>query len=239
MYELKLKWASCYVPPIFTAGVHTTSRAESINAVIKNYVNSNSEISDIFDFIIAFEQKLLMKTKMDEEKKKVEIHPLLQELRVKLSEYIFDLHCEQFILCSRYRINAVDITAMNLQTSTPHFRVYSIDSKDKNKYREVKLFPTGYYCECSTFIQCGIICRYIFYVSCLRQEKSLATTGLCIHPRWLIKSEYIELSIEELLKDFVTKKKQKIDSNDRTKEEKKEETTEIRKFINLSNILIY
>jgi len=39
-YETKHKWSISYSKPTFTAGVFTTSRAESMNAAIRRYVNS-------------------------------------------------------------------------------------------------------------------------------------------------------------------------------------------------------
>ena len=46
-------------PPIFTAGIYTTSRAESKNTVIKKYVNSMSELCDFISFITDYDKKML------------------------------------------------------------------------------------------------------------------------------------------------------------------------------------
>jgi len=70
LYGKKKKWASCFTPPIFTAGIHTTSRIESVNAIIKMYVNSNSEVSDLFDFVIAFEEKASFRKEQEEDGEK-------------------------------------------------------------------------------------------------------------------------------------------------------------------------
>ena len=51
LLEYKEKWAICYHPSIFDAGVTTTSKAESNNAAVKRYLSSRSEISDLRVFI--------------------------------------------------------------------------------------------------------------------------------------------------------------------------------------------
>ena len=91
---LKEKWSTCYSPQLFTAGIWTTSRIESMNAVIKNYVNSNSEISDLFDFILNFEKSLIYKFETEEKKKQGHINPTLEKIQLQVSEYIFNMHNE-------------------------------------------------------------------------------------------------------------------------------------------------
>ena len=59
LLKSKSKWAKSHHPLIFDAGIFTTSRAESCNALIKQYVNSRSEISDLMQFIVEFEEKYM------------------------------------------------------------------------------------------------------------------------------------------------------------------------------------
>ena len=61
-YAKKERAQLIYAPPIFTAGIHTTSRAESTNSVIKKYVNSRSELCDFISFIIDYEKKMLLES---------------------------------------------------------------------------------------------------------------------------------------------------------------------------------
>jgi len=56
MYKIKNKWAEAFLPQSFTGGVHSTSRVESMNALVKRYVNSKNEISDFIRFLASFEQ---------------------------------------------------------------------------------------------------------------------------------------------------------------------------------------
>jgi len=220
--KLKLKWATCYTPQVFTAGIHTTSRIESINAVIKQYVNSNSEISNILDFMVAFEEKLQIKNEIEEEKSVEEIHPVLKILKTLLSKYIFKLHHEQHILSYRYLIDPNDLSLSNFENSQPSFRVKSIDSKDQEHFRMVRLIENKYMCECETYIQCGIICRHIFYVSHMRQEKDLSC--IKINFRWLIKDEIETKSIKELFEEFLENEKSKSEKLSKDFEEEKDQT---------------
>ena len=216
VYKKKLKWASCYTPQIFTAGIHTTSRIESVNALIKSYVNSNSEVSDLFDFIIAFEEREFLKIQNEELKKNEETHPLMKELRSKLSQQIFNLHLEQNTLSYRYLISPNELNPPNRETQDVFFKVKSMDSKDENHFRLVKFINGNYSCECEIFLQCGIICRHIFYVSHMHQEKDLS--NLQIHPRWLIQDDAKAKSLKELFGDLI--KETKIQNEGKEEESK-------------------
>ena len=161
VYSFKQKWVTYYVPAIFTAGIHTTSRIESVNAVIKNYVNSNSETCDLFDFVIVFEKRIAFKMSTDERKKGTEIHPVMIELRSLVSKYIFDMYYEQFLLSARYKIIDENVRNAKNPTADFFFRVKSIDSYDQNKDRRVNFVHKKYNCECLTYTQCGIVTSFM------------------------------------------------------------------------------
>ena len=140
--SLKKKWATCYLPDIFTAGIHTTSRVESINAVIKKYVNSGSEVIDILDSLAPFEKKNAPIKKGSKAEKKA--HPLLEAIRKDISEYIFNLHYEQFDLCFRYILDKDSLALLNMQSQNGVFNVSSIDAKDPPKFRVAKPIKNRY-----------------------------------------------------------------------------------------------
>jgi len=60
---LSLGVSEAFLPNGFTRGIHTTSRAESMNALVKKFCNSESEISDIIKFLKAFGEKKLFSKK--------------------------------------------------------------------------------------------------------------------------------------------------------------------------------
>jgi len=184
VYNMKEKWARACAPDKFTAGVRTTSCIESVNSVIKKYVNSNSEICDIFDFVVGFEKAVDQKvSKENNAEKEEEIIPLLDKFKRILSPYIYDLHHEQFQLAARYVVDEEDLKSANLQRIHPTFRLTSLDAKDEKKIRIVFFLDSKYSCDCYTFVQQGIVCRHILCISNMRQEKDLI--NIRIYPRWL------------------------------------------------------
>jgi len=58
----KHKWANAYLPIEFTGGVHTTNRGESMNSLMKRYIDSTSEMSDMIKFLEDYEKKSFLKT---------------------------------------------------------------------------------------------------------------------------------------------------------------------------------
>jgi len=60
--NLKEKWANAYKPLIFSGGAHTTSRAESTNALVKRYINKRSELSSMIELIADLDQSSAFKT---------------------------------------------------------------------------------------------------------------------------------------------------------------------------------
>lgn len=56
IYEYKEKWATAHRPVIFTAGAHTTSRAEAVNSLIKRYINKSSELSGLTELVEEFDK---------------------------------------------------------------------------------------------------------------------------------------------------------------------------------------
>ena len=94
MYNIKEKWAANYIPWTFIVGIRTSSRAESVNSVIKRYVNSKCEISNFIKFLIEFEKKKkLLKRKKFIENNTISIL-LLLNLKQFIFGVIFDKHFE-------------------------------------------------------------------------------------------------------------------------------------------------
>ena len=94
MYDIKTKLAISNLPHIFTGGIYTISRAESINALIKRFVNSNCQISDLIKFLIAFEKKNTFKSFKTEKtvQRQYLHHPLILELKNNIHGITFDHH---------------------------------------------------------------------------------------------------------------------------------------------------
>ena len=82
LIQIKEKWSSAFVPPVFNAGTHATSRAESVNAQIKTRVNSQSKLTDIFVAMADLAEKVVdNSTSVQRNQPKLFFnHPLLADL---------------------------------------------------------------------------------------------------------------------------------------------------------------
>ena len=152
-----------------------------MNALVKKFCNSGSEISDIINFLKTFEKKFVfeeIKTEKDSTSQ-YEKHPIIVELKKTLSELIFSKHFDQFVLSHNYLCKH-----QRNQNQIVYYKVQSILSKDPNKSREVKIQENSYICNCPTFIRNGLICRHIFSLMMMFQDKTLDKVK--INQRWKV-----------------------------------------------------
>jgi len=200
MHIIRKKWGEAFLPAKFTGGVHSTSRAESMNSLIKRYVNSKSEIYDLIVFLKDFEKTSIYNDfKLSKEiVPQYENHPIINELKKCVFETIFSKHFEQFSLSHNY------FCKLKLTNSiTSIYEAKNIQAKDAGKFREVMLNSGKYSCECKTYNLYGVICRHIFALSIMLQDKDLIK--FTIHKRWqmpLSSDHYFQLQIDNF--DFDT-----------------------------------
>ena len=82
IFQIKEKWSTCHQPNIFTAGIHTISRAESTNSMIKHRLKGQKPLKELLMVIMEVERKVI-ETTIEEHKGRVvfRIHnPLLKNL---------------------------------------------------------------------------------------------------------------------------------------------------------------
>jgi len=112
--NIKEKWADAFRKKIFTAGTHTTSRAESVNALFKRYMTRNCEISDIIylleniqriSCVQDFSSKNIVLKDTDEF---IESEPVLMDLRILVSKQIFIKHLLEFKIFNKYATKFLD-----------------------------------------------------------------------------------------------------------------------------------
>ena len=157
MYKIKSKWAESYLPWKFTGGSYTTSRSESMNSLLKRYVSSKSEISELTVFLNDFERLSIY-----ENFKVLPIidtqygNPLVLELKDILFGLVFAKHLEQFGLSHDYTTKL-----FRSNDNIIYYHAKNIYSKFPNKYREVRLEAGKYECSC-TYCCFGFVCRHIF-----------------------------------------------------------------------------
>lgn len=63
LIAIKEKWATAFMPQVFNAGTHTTSRAESVNAQIKVTINAQSKLVDIFAEMQTLTERIVASSK--------------------------------------------------------------------------------------------------------------------------------------------------------------------------------
>jgi len=179
MYNIKQKWAEAFLIQDFTGGTHTTSRAESMNALLKKYCSSKSEMSDFIEFLEGFEKKFISE-EINNPKETLDqygSHPIILELKKSLSSLIFSKHFDQFVLGHNYLCQY-----QKTENDCVHHQVINIYAKKKS--RLVRIQNNFYQCKCSTFIRHGIICRHIFALMMMFQDKNLEK--VLIHKRWKV-----------------------------------------------------
>ena len=143
MHEIKEKWAVSYIPWKFTAGIYTTSRAESINALIKRYVNSKCEITDMIKFLIDFEKKCAFQEfkseKMIEEQ--YNQHPIVTELRNNIFGVVFEKYFEEFCSAHYYSVKFINADGVR---NILNYEAASINNP--NKLRKLHVVENKYVC---------------------------------------------------------------------------------------------
>ena len=234
MFEIKAKWAQAFVPPKFTGGVHSTSRAESMNALLKKYVNSKNEISDVIIFLKNFEKKLI-----DNESKPLKVasdqyenHPLANDLKKKVHGVVYEKHFSQLALSHNYYCK-FEKTLKGIS----YYEVKNIQINTQ-KSRQVKIIQGKYECECSTYVNHGLICRHVFSLAIMFQDKTLE--NIRIHKRWEIpfcsgfqlQNENYEFETQQIsnyLKIF-NKNEESLKSEEK-KEESKTQEQEKKNFV--------
>ncbi len=207
--KTKEKWADCYKPQVFTAGSNTTSRAESMNRVIKRYVNDKGEISAILEVIkelddsFAFVDPLISFPQIP--LKKYQLDPLMVNIKEELGELIYKKHYHQYYESTHYSCRESSKEDLNEISFGKTYQVRR-DKLDDDKETEHTLTVqvTEFACSCHLFKLDGILCKHMFCVARVLQIKDLSGY---LHPRWKIKN-YSEAKKHENLQEEINLIKQ-------------------------------
>jgi len=188
----KNKWAISQHPLIFDAGVITTSRAESCNALIKQYVNSKSEISDLKEFVIEFEEKYIFSNEIAQKSiSLIENTILAQEMKRFLSTNSYFKQIEEFGEALAYE--------NQVKEDQERDKTYLVwRAEYPNKQREVKV-GDRIVCNCGFFERIGLVCRHILRICIYDNVKSI--DKLRIMDRWRMtrdKEEGLHFTLFEL-----------------------------------------
>jgi hypothetical protein len=176
--EIKEKWSIAHHEVGFDANITTTSRAESTNAVIKRYLNSKSEVSDLRSFIADFENKYLNFKEDYKTDSILENTPLAKEFKAFLSPRAYRRQMSQFGASFSYES---DPESQNndeevFLVSNSNFQIVPA----KNMHRVT--YSTRITCDCPFSIQIGLVCRHVLHICFVKKVKSLER--LVILDRW-------------------------------------------------------
>jgi len=145
-------------------------------------------------------------------------------LKSTVFDTIFDKHFNEFTLAHNYFVKVLE-TKQNIII----YEAKSILAKDVTKSREIINKNGKYSCCCDTFIREGLVCRHIFALANVNQDKTLGKFD--INKRWLpplMNSNEFNLKIDNysfdsnLVSKYLNKNICPIEKKEVLKEEEKE-----------------
>jgi len=226
MWKIREKWARAYLPWRFTGSTRTTSRAEAINSLIKQYVSSKNEVPGFINFISNFEKKSIYDNfKVEKEIfSQYESRPVINDLESTVFDTIFDNHFNEFTLAHNYFVKVLE-TKQNIII----YEAKSILAKDVTKSWDVMNKNGKYNCSCDVFIREGLVCRHVLALANVNQDKTLGKFD--INKRWqppLMNSNEFNLKIDNysfdsnLVSKYLNKNICPIEKKEVPKEEERE-----------------
>ncbi len=195
----KKKWADAYKPVIFNAGTHTTSRAESMNKVIKNYVNKKSELAAMIEAIKELDNSYAFtdpfKQLPSQFQTQYQADPIMANIKKDLGELIYKRHYCEYVQSKYYTICLLH-NEPSFEIDSTRTRIYEVKrDSDSSVVRIVILGETKLSCDCNLYFVEGIICRHVFCVATVTQQKDLSNY---IHPRWKLDQDLARSSHDSL-----------------------------------------
>lgn len=96
---IKEKWTSAHQPIVFNSGIHTISRAESVNHMVKQKLTNKCNLVDLYRLITSVESKTIERTLVEGKREvKLIVHnPLMRELYHIYSRWAFEQMLFQYM----------------------------------------------------------------------------------------------------------------------------------------------
>ncbi|KAL6533104.1 hypothetical protein OROMI_027216 [Orobanche minor] len=192
IYEKRAMWSEAYFNGVFLVGMSTTSRAESVNALLKLYLNPSLSLTD---FIQIFYQALKQMRNNFIEK---QLDDEIRKPKARLESALFDLEEHAANLCTKRvfkKIRKSISFEQGIITETIDklgegnflfsFREYN---KDEEKRYSVKIDVENaiFQCDCMMLESVGVPCSHI--LSGFKSMGIMAFPAKSIHNRWLIET---------------------------------------------------
>ena len=178
IYQIKEKWAACYMKYAFTLGMRSTQLSESINSDIKSCTRPNLNINQFFkQFERIVEDKRYNELKHDFEMRQklprmiVQSSPLFQQLSQVYTPLIFDFFQREWDL-----ITASSILERKETEARFDYVITMVDEKGKwivTFEPPIESEEWRITCNCRKFEQWGILCCHSLRILFDRDVKNL------------------------------------------------------------------
>ena len=107
----KKNWAKCFLKKRFLGGISTTSHAEGLHALQKKYLNSNSNLQNLFYSFRFIEKTQIMKYEQEFRKIKkpesIEKINLLEQIKTDFPQYVYKKIYPKFCKALNYKHKAL------------------------------------------------------------------------------------------------------------------------------------
>jgi len=93
MFQMKEKWASAFIPDVFTGGMNTMARMETINQVVKKTLYGRHTLVNLFLEILKVESRAVKSTREFVGTLDMQTsinHPLISEVKLRYSKWAFE-----------------------------------------------------------------------------------------------------------------------------------------------------
>ena len=193
IYEKREMWGEAYFQGVFLAGMTTTQRAESVNSLMKSYLEPNLSITQ---FIQKFHRALQqMRSKFIENQVDSEVRkPVARSdiALVGLEKHAADICTKKIFKKIRKNITAEqrlivdDTSRLGEREFKFSFRQYKDNVETRRWGVHIDLDNSIFLCDCMMLQSKGIPCSHI-----LSGFKSMGLEDFpygSIHPRWLLET---------------------------------------------------
>ncbi len=214
LYAKRMKWAYRYTWQVFTAGCHSTQRAESIHSAIKTVLASaNNSLLQLFNTLFSYEDgktladaiNLQIATKRKGDCLRGAIIDSVKKLSIskQVLQCFENQYCNKDYYCSQPVLDTEgNLTGWNVhRQSNPSLPVsedmstsaieLGIDEDVSNttNFGKIHFVSTTGVCTCQFRTSWGIACRHVIHVSTVVQHKDssgvLAVIGGSLTNYWL------------------------------------------------------
>ena len=113
------QWAASYTWSIFTAGAHSTQRAEGIHAAVKNYTHANHSLLELHEVLSTYSSQRELRNTVETERRMVRsiarnslstMPPFVYGIFGVVSTYAYEKFCSQMTLAIGYSVSVSLLT---------------------------------------------------------------------------------------------------------------------------------